>query len=188
MRDSFCGQLEDYLDGELLQPERRRFESHLPSCPSCNEEIAAFARLKRRLASAVEQELCPPELIRRIESQILTAPERRPIRISARIAVAAATLCVAAWLTLGLRKPQPTELWVAPDAIPRPELRSKPSEAPASHGNKSTANIRVELSDEYLAVPVETNDPRIAIIWLYPTAEVSTPADLPDPANPRSEL
>ena len=43
-------QMMSYLDGELSDEERRRFESHLSTCARCAEELAGFREMKERLA------------------------------------------------------------------------------------------------------------------------------------------
>lgn len=191
MKDSACRQLDDYLGGELPNAERGRFESHLASCPSCHEQVAAFARLKSRLVSAVDREPCPSELVRRLELQILSraAPERRSIRYG--VAVAAAAACVVAWLMIG-RNPQPSELPAPPNETAQSVVRDRsaaaPPSAPEPDEPTAGARARVELPDDYLAIPIETDDPRVTIIWIYATTDVSATTDFPHPSNPGREL
>ena len=35
-----------FLDGELNEPDRQRFQDHLDSCTACSQEFAEFGRLK----------------------------------------------------------------------------------------------------------------------------------------------
>lgn len=190
MNDSPCGQLDEYLGGELTRAGRPAFEAHLVICRSCRDEVEAFARLKRLLESSIGQEPCPPELVRRIEAQIRAAPDRRPVRSRMVLGVTAAALCITAWLTLDSRHEQPIDR-----ALPRPAAvepvvddRAQASNPRASEHEEFVSKVQVDFSDEYLGLPIETDDPRMTIIWVYPTTDASTPIELPDSFDSRREL
>ncbi|MGE5674580.1 MAG: anti-sigma factor family protein [Mycobacterium leprae] len=68
-----------YLNGELGPAEDAAVESHLSSCPTCAEEATLMGELGQKLhgglADWVNEGICPPAVLNRIEASI--RPPRR---------------------------------------------------------------------------------------------------------------
>ncbi len=72
--------LNDYLDGQLPGPERRRFERHLGDCPDCVAYLTTY-RAAVRLGKEVcrcEDESVPAEVPEQLVRAVLSALGRQP--------------------------------------------------------------------------------------------------------------
>jgi anti-sigma-K factor RskA len=90
---------------DALEPEEREaFEEHLPSCASCQEEVADLSLAASELVWAAEPAVPSPELRERIlEAARAERPNvvpLRPRRVSRVWAVAAVAACVAIGLAI----------------------------------------------------------------------------------------
>lgn len=69
-RDLVCQQaveaVTDYLEGALSPPQRRRFETHLASCPDCPEYLAQM-----RATIALTGSITPDDLTPRMRSELI---------------------------------------------------------------------------------------------------------------------
>jgi anti-sigma factor RsiW len=64
----------DYLEGALPEPDRRRLEAHLETCPGCTEYLAQMRSIAGSLGGLREESI-PPELRRTL---IASFRERHP--------------------------------------------------------------------------------------------------------------
>jgi anti-sigma factor RsiW len=93
-----------YFDGELDAVRSADFESHTEICVECQAELDAISTLRKRLQESDLFEQASPQLVERIRKQIAQETNesrakifsmRRPFRIPAFGALAAAAACVA---------------------------------------------------------------------------------------------
>jgi anti-sigma factor RsiW len=158
MKPTPCRLLEAYLDRELPPPERARFLAHLPDCPACTAEVEQQTRIESLLRDAARLEPLPAGLVDRTEGRWHRARKRRALRRAASLAAAA--------LLAGLLGT--TSFWPAPQRPPAP-----PQPPPvANTGPPARPPARVTFSPRtpVIAVPVDTGDPDITFVWVYPTA------------------
>jgi anti-sigma-K factor RskA len=69
-----------YLLGVLSATERQAFEAHLPTCPSCRQDLERLNALPRLLAQASEPVEVPPDLEARVLGAVAREPARRPVQ------------------------------------------------------------------------------------------------------------
>ena len=74
--ESYKAKLDTYLDGELPEPEIRRFDSHLSSCPSCSTEALGRERMKRSIQIAGKRFTSSAEFRKRIQQSLASKPQR----------------------------------------------------------------------------------------------------------------
>ena len=108
-------QLSLYLDGELAPSEAREVADHLRTCPTCQQEVAAYRRLQALLRTALPEEEVPARLWTSIhhrlvqESPATGAPSAG--RQRRRLWMCLGTLAALLLVTVAVR------LWLTP-AIP----------------------------------------------------------------------
>jgi hypothetical protein len=180
--EDLCSQLDEYLAGDLAGPPREAFERHLCGCPHCREEAESYARLAEVLQIGDRQLVhCPPRLSTLTRDALWRRQFRRRITAAAAIVLLAAIIG-AAWLANGRSGPaQPENRQRIADRsdedVPVPALESDGQiagvEAPrpfaADSPGERLETVRVEFGDDVIGVPVETGDPSITILWVYPT-------------------
>lgn len=185
MNSAECDCLDGYLSGWLSGDEAARFRAHLAECPDCTRKIDDERRIDRLLAQgAAKLQPVPPALIGRIEDEIRSMRRRRVIRwafgLSTAVAVA---LAAAVWLTLqtGRLAPGPKPIVQKPTEAENGEHDAASPARPASEGE---ARARVTLADrtEGIVVPLETSNPNVSIVLIYPT--VKPVRDRRGPASP----
>lgn len=166
------------LDGELPAHLRAVLDAHLRACADCRErhrQIAAIQTAVHGLAEASDQMHAPMPSIDFV----------RPRRLSWRSGLAAAAvvaLCFGTWLManrLHSNAPAPApQIVQAPPTIGPVEPQAAEMSPP-----KQRPNVTVSFSnaDDVIAVPVETENPNVTIIWVYHT--VKTAKASPSPAT-----
>ncbi|MBP6741855.1 MAG: zf-HC2 domain-containing protein [Deltaproteobacteria bacterium] len=69
-----CGDIQrdvdSFIDGELADPERREFESHLHECPVCQSLCSEQRRFKSELRRTLQPVAVPAQLRQRIEQSV----------------------------------------------------------------------------------------------------------------------
>ncbi len=93
--------LSGYLDGELDEQQRARVESHLKTCPACQEELEALRQIDEHVRNRVYEEPSREfvfTLNRRIMDKVRTAPRRSFFKLTPIFAPAAAALLILAIL------------------------------------------------------------------------------------------
>src|SRR6478735_5712263 len=92
-----CHRIDDYLDGELEEPDQTQFETHLASCPTCASVVDQQRQLGGLLASATQHFDRPsPDLVLRIERRLRAKRRNRNLAFAAALSAAAAL----AWILL----------------------------------------------------------------------------------------
>ena len=74
--------LMDYLDGQLAEPERLRFEDHLGECPDCAAYLATYreaVRLGKEACTAGDTSI-PPEVPEDLVRAVLAARRKEAFR------------------------------------------------------------------------------------------------------------
>ena len=143
-----CDQLDAYLLGLLEAEARAAFASHLASCTCCQRELELQSRIDGLLGQAGDLEPAPPLGLR--------FQRRLRVRRFARWGALAGLLLAAVWFT-----------W------PRVERGDAGAIATAPPGaaEPRSATVSVQLSGNVIARPMESNDPRVTIVWTYPVLE-----------------
>ena len=188
-----CDHLDDYLAGWLSADATASFEAHLADCPACREEVAHGQRIDRLLAQGSGHlEPVPPSLVDRIEGRIRSLRRRRVIRVALGLSAAVAVvLAVGVWLV-----PQDDGAAVGPERPPgRGAVAETPVEwepdghevaSPAQPPSDDEPRVRVSLADpaEAILVPMETSNPNVSIVWVYPTVRPGRAAAEPAAGSP----
>ncbi|MEV7417408.1 anti-sigma factor [Streptomyces sp. NPDC089919] len=78
-----------YALDALPPAERRAFEAHLPSCPSCHRDLAAFRATAVALARAVPPGEAPAALLARVRAEAARTPQTAAPRAADRRPAAA---------------------------------------------------------------------------------------------------
>lgn len=143
-----CDQLDAYMLSLLAAEDRAVFAEHLAGCTACQSALD----LQRRIDGLLEQTAAienPPPLGLRFKRRLR---RRRILRWGAL----AGLLLAAAWFT-----------W------PRVERGDAGAiaTAPAGAAGPRSATVSVQLSSNVIARPLESNDPRVTIVWTYPVLE-----------------
>jgi anti-sigma factor RsiW len=155
--DAFRRQIDARLDGELTGSEQSELERHLDACAACRNALAQAEAVSARLAA-----------LGRAADAIAAAPSshaarRRwysasPLRIAAAIG-----LIAAAGLAWRLAMPARQAVGPGPNAARQPESpRGGPLKA-------STRTVVVDAGDA-LAVPIQSDNPRVQIVMFYEPA------------------
>jgi len=192
-----CDQRDDYLGGVLSADEAARFEAHLAECPACRAEVADGRRIDRLLARANDHlEPVPARLVDRIEGRIRSLRRRRVIRVSLGLSAAAAVLlAVGVWLNRpddGMRTGPATHPGAR--SIGGETMEREPDSTPDRHdaapvaqlASGGASRVRVSLADpsEAILVPIETSNPNVSIVWIYPTLRPGRAAAQPGAVSP----
>ena len=151
-----CVQLE--LDGELPRRRGAALQQHLRTCESCRQvhrQLAAIQTAMHELAG--ESELPHPR------GPALDFGHRRAIRWRAGLAAAAVlVLCVGGWLATSA---------VRTDAPERPVIVQNHANTPVPEtlDPRLLVEVTFDPASDVIAVPIETENPNVTIIWVYPT-------------------
>lgn len=181
MKATDCGQLDDYLDGELAAGVMRAFEEHLEWCASCRRSVAESLALSGLLqrAFAVEQgdSSLPPEedLIELAQSTCVSPRRSRQVRLRSLsesfrraaagvVAVAAMLLLWAAALFFAGKSdaPQPRAAGTVTDKSMHRSL-----EADALRQQRR-AIVHVANELDSVAIPMPSTHENVTIVWIYP--------------------
>lgn len=153
-----CTSLDDYLAGDLPPGGNTAFESHLSNCDACRQAVADWKSL-RTLLQAGSRSVEPHErLAGRIErlSQLQRERETRVVRRRRLVLCAAACACLAVFLlSVDSRRTKRNERTDLVSSTPSPPVRE--------------AHATVKTSDDIIAVPIDIDDPKVTVVWLYPT-------------------
>jgi anti-sigma factor RsiW len=184
MNSNDCGQVDDYLDGELAAGAIGAFEVHLATCASCRRaaaESAAVTGLLKR-AFAVEQAASLlPTMKESIEAEPLSnGTSRRSWQLRLRRAGRRAggnvawAACVAAVMLICL-----TALLYFDDnsieshrrnRLTRPSPIDHPiAISPELASVDATTEVQLAENQKLLAVRMPTQHKNVTIVWMYPT-------------------
>lgn len=118
---------------------------------------AADRALDALLAAASQSlESARPELSARIQAQIART-ERFQRRAAGFVFAAAASLAAIAWFALSDRRAEQRAAFPAPTEIAARNAAQPPS-----------TPVQVEVGDQAIALPMESKEPTVTIVWVYP--------------------
>lgn len=167
-----CDRLDDYLLDGLSEEEASAFEAHVSGCSACRDELEHQRRIDRLLAQGTGRfEAVPRRLIDRIEGRVRRSARRRAVRMACGLSVAALAIsALAVWLTVGgLGTGNNRQPVVHEGAEPGDEGNQvDPSGGPTPRP-QPVASISIADPSAAILVPVETKQPNVSIVWIYPT-------------------
>jgi anti-sigma factor RsiW len=181
MKQSPCDRLDDYMLGWLSTDEAAEFERHLNDCPACRRELDLQQSIDSLLADCGgAMDAIPSGLVERTRYRVRAQRRRKVVRWAFGLTVAAAVLILAiigrfaSWPTSG---PGNRDVAVSQNAAVAPGNAA--SNSPISALMNPKASTRVTLADPSSGIVLEckTRDPRINLVWIYPTVK---PAVMPD--------
>jgi hypothetical protein len=165
-----CEQLDDYLLGWLPPDEAAVFERHLAVCPACHREQTLQRAVDARFAKISESlDVIPSGLVERTRKEIHAARRRRAWRWTLSLAASAAVI----WVVIVTQ--------FRPGDFGRPEgqgISAAPPKIPSGADGQWTVSSLVTLTDPSAGIVVEskTRDPKISVVWIYPTVKPPAPA------------
>lgn len=178
MNDNLCRLLDDYLLGELPDKESADFEQHLRECDICRSHSEQQTIIYEQIKSASRSIPVPGGLSVRARKRI-ERDHRRRVNLSAACVAGAASFILTLWFFMQdkVQKEDPV--------VPRMIVEEKPEQPPFDHQDidpppKEVANqdpepaVQISFSDNVLAVPVDSGDPTITLIQVYPVAKTHT--------------
>ncbi len=172
-----CEHLDDYLLKELPAQEERAFQDHLAGCEACRIAVEQNARIDRLLKVQAEAIPCPAGLMPQIRRDWQRQSHRQRARIGSLLA-AGLVIGLLGWSILSHLSPEktPPNDPVAAESLPAPNSISPlvPNESPSEIADvKPASPVRVEFPDEILGLPIDTGEPDITLIQLFPVTSVS---------------
>ena len=182
-----CDNLDAYLCGWLSPEESRAFEAHLAGCAACRQEAEQQRRIDRLLGQGAGRvEAIPASLIGTIEGRITRLGRRRRTRWALGLSTAAAVmLAIGVWLAVQDGDVRPGSRPIAEKPTEKEPTEQKA--APSVQGpSASEPCVRVALADpsEGIAVPLETTNPRVSIVWIYPAVKPVRAVSRPETLSP----
>jgi anti-sigma factor (TIGR02949 family) len=86
--------INEYIDGELSEPEAKQLREHLDSCPDCRSYLSLLETVGKQLKNTLEEP--PAELKESIMNRLRAEPQKKKQRliIYGRYAAIAAVFCV----------------------------------------------------------------------------------------------
>jgi anti-sigma factor RsiW len=184
MHEPICDRLDDFLLGELGDPDRAAFEVHLGGCAPCRAEVDGQHAIDGLLADAVDAfEACPPALVPEVARGLQSARRRHAAGWGAGVAASCAAVILAGWGFL----PDAAVRNLARRHVPPPADRrtatspERPSNAVvASSPETDDAPVIVQFPDSFIGVPVKSSNPKITIYLVYPVIGSGQQADASD--------
>jgi anti-sigma factor RsiW len=173
-----CNRLDDYMLGWLSPDEVAEFEHHLTDCPACCRELALQQSIDGLLPGCGgPMDAIPSGLVERTRYRVRAQRRRKVVRWAFSLTVAAAMLLLlfigrfAFWPASG---PGNRDVAVSQNAAVT--LDNAASNSPISALENPKASTRVALADPSSGIVLEckTSDPRINIVWIYPTVKPNT--------------
>jgi len=185
MTTDICEQLDDFLADELGEHRRTAFETHLLTCTECRRAVEDNDRVNRLLTDASEQlEAHSATLVDRIEQRIGAARLRR--RFGIGLTIAASLVGLLAWLSLSARRD--ADQIAGENDVPKPIEQHDPHrDIPQDEDNQQQRSphelvtVRFDPASNVLAVPVESGNPNVTILRVYPTLKAAQATADPQP-------
>ena len=102
MPDMIQSKLGAYLDGELSERSRLEVETHLVSCPDCQQELESLRQLSYLLHTAPQPEFSPPQQFKSQVMLLLSSKmeSRNPGMSSQQLYWLAPAVAIAGWFFL----------------------------------------------------------------------------------------
>lgn len=166
MNTSPCDDLDGYLDNTLSEQQHAEFESHMTECPRCQSEVHLNRHVNSLLVRATTQlESAPPVLVDRISMRIRRAARRRMALIVCGAAAAIVLFAVCGrvgWDWMQKQKPVPI--------VEKSQNHPRQTNQPVEETNvRSDVQVTVGPTLDGIVVPLNSDDSRIAIFWIYPS-------------------
>jgi len=168
--DEIKRHLDDWLDDLLAPTEQHRVASHLQDCADCR-------RLFERHREITEQVWALGQAADRLAAAPAESRRAKPPWISVlRIAAAVLVVVTTGFVALQFRRaggPIPAPLGRGGSSGEATAGRSLPKESfPVK---EAPSDFSVTVDDSYMAVRLESSNPRIQIVWLYPMVQPAEP-------------
>lgn len=177
MTKALCEYLDDYVLKDLDPEVEKAFADHLADCEACRLTVEHEARINGLIKTAADAICCPPELTARIqqESQRRT---HRPWAKAGSVLAVGLVIGLLGWTILSRIPPVETRRNgpVAEETLPVPDLEPAldSEESPDEIANAKPASpVRVEFPEDLLALPIDSGEPDITLIQLFPVTSVS---------------
>ena len=178
MNASLCELLDGFLGQWLTEPERTAFQAHLTDCAGCRHQLEENERLNCWLQEAMAQVApTPAGLIPQLERQLKRARRRRlTVGLAGGVAAALVLGGLSAWW---LQQPKPDE------KTPQTPIVEAPAPARAEPSVARPVRVTFARPREVIAVPRQTDNPAVTIIWVYPAVQ-TVPSGSSQPQDRRS--
>lgn len=162
--------LDDWLDGLLEPAEQEGVAAHLQDCAACRRLFERRREIEEgvlRLGQAADRLASAPPVGKSV-----------PLRWRSVLRIAAAVLVVVTTGFVALQyrhagRPMPTPPGRSVLSGEARESRSLPKESPTA--NEAPSEFSVTVDDSYMAVRLESSNPRIQIVWFYPMVQPAEP-------------
>lgn len=167
-----CERLAPYLFHDLPPDQCAEFEHHLAECDSCRLAVEQNTQIDQLLKTLTERITCPSDLPARIRRE----RDRFSRRHSRKGSLVAASLVMGLLGWSLLMKPPHRET-SAPEnprvsRKPAPDIGPKVPESPDGKRevtlNQKPNPVQVEFPEEVLSLPIESGEPDITLIQLFP--------------------
>jgi len=175
MNEEVCRQLDDYLLDGLPDGQRAGFEQHLRECETCRSIAEQQAMVDELLRSASRSLPVPAGLPVRVRKRI-DRVRRRRATLSAACVAGAASCVLTFWYFVRDKAQQDDPVlprMMAEEESEQPPRGRQEIETPPEEIVKQDPEpaVQISFSDNVLAVPVESGDPTITLIQVYPVAK-----------------
>lgn len=162
---SWCDErFDNFIDDELCVDDKALFLRHIEFCESCKSTVEAHYAFVES-ASDFRNSLDGQHARSLHQTKTLI---RRAIRLRQLATITKATIAmlVVGTICWNLRLPQQDNRSHSVTPPAEPLVNSQPRSEPSKDPSKATVEIR---DSEYVAVPIESRNPKITIYWLHPT-------------------
>lgn len=175
-----CGTAHEWmqreLDGELGSLQIQELRRHCEVCDSCRQRQRQLTAI-RAATTGLAAITAPAERVPLVFTTRARSRRWWPVPVAAAAAIA---LLVGGYLALTASRPRemvaPIALVPNPAGVPesRPSLALAPSQSSPESG---AVQVKVDIKNTNLiAVPMETTNPKVTIVWTYPRVELAASA------------
>lgn len=154
-----CRHLNDHLLGCLDDSEEQAFLAHLLKCKECRSQVEEQQQLNRLLSSVVETETAPPGLSGQIQRRLQRERSRAQRKVAVVALAASIFVALTAWMAL-------------PETGSFIEVRQHRISWSPPQPEVPAVEVRFVPETKVIAIPVETDDPEITFLRVYPTSSV----------------
>ena len=173
MKQLPCDRLDDYMLGWLSPDEAKVFERHLTDCPVCRRELALQQSIDGLLAgSGGPLDAIPSGVIERTGYRVRAERRRKLVQWAFGVVAAAAVLILAvmgrfAFWSHG--RPGNNDVAVSQNTVRAPGNSASNSLISALENPKTSTRVALADPSSGIVIECKTRDPRINIVWIYPT-------------------
>jgi anti-sigma factor RsiW len=169
MNPVLCQLLDDYLAHDLAKADCARFTAHLANCAACRQAVSEQDRFDRLLEQVVDHLNAVPE--RLVEATARRCKRQRRIR---QALVATGLVAASIFLAL-LLLPRKEAASTTPESAPEAVVKVEPLPSPPQVAAQPHVAVRFPTSANVMAVPLETSNPHVTIVWTYPSLRQPPP-------------